>query len=80
MSENTIESENINKPAPDTAKPKGERKAKKAKPAKKAGRAKEVASKPKADRSLLAAFCRVNKKGTPSANCPNPQSNFASMA
>jgi uncharacterized protein DUF3489 len=54
MSENTIDSEN-SKSAPDTAKPKGVRKAgKKAKPAKKASRAKETAGKPKAD--------RVNKK------------------
>jgi hypothetical protein len=51
MSENTIDSENISKPAPDTAKPKGTRKAKKAKPAKKAGRGKKPASKPKADRT-----------------------------
>ena len=37
MSENAIDSENARQPAPDTAKPKGARKAgKKAKPAKKA--------------------------------------------
>src|SRR5712672_2125497 len=55
MSENAIDSENISKPTPDTAKPKGTRKAgKKAKPAKKASRAKKAAGKPKAD--------RVNKK------------------
>ena len=36
MSANTIDSENMSKPAPDTAKPKGPRKAgKKAKPTKK---------------------------------------------
>jgi len=52
MSENAIDSENIGKPAPDTAKPKGARKAgKKTKPSKKAGRAKKAASKPKADRT-----------------------------
>jgi len=52
MSENAIDNENISKPAPDAAKPKGARKAaKKAKTAKKAGRAKKVAGKPKADRT-----------------------------
>jgi hypothetical protein len=52
MSENTIDSESISKPAPDTAKPKGARKpAKKAKPPKKAGRVKKPGSKPKADRT-----------------------------
>jgi hypothetical protein len=55
MSENAIDSENISKPAADSAKPKGARKAsKKAKPAKKAGRTKKATSKPKTD--------RVNKK------------------
>ena len=50
MSENAIDSENISKPAPDIAKPKGARKpTKKAKPAKKAGRAKKPAGKPKTD-------------------------------
>jgi len=51
MSDNAVDSENISKPAADTAKPKGARKAKKAKPAKKAGRAKKTAAKPKADRT-----------------------------
>jgi hypothetical protein len=52
MSENAIDSENASKLAPDTAKPKGARKAaKKAKPAKKAARAKKSAAKPKADRA-----------------------------
>ena len=52
MSENVIDSENISKPAPDTAKPKGARKpTKKAKAAKKAGRAKKAAAMPKADRA-----------------------------
>jgi hypothetical protein len=52
MSENAIDSENTGKPAPDTAKPKGARKAgKKAMPGKKAGRAKKTAAKPKADRT-----------------------------
>ena len=51
MSENAIDSENIGKPAPDPAKPKGARKAgKKAKPAKKASHTKK-ASNPKADRT-----------------------------
>jgi hypothetical protein len=52
MSENAIDSENISKPAPDPAKPKGARKlTKKAKPAKKAGRARKPAGKPRADRA-----------------------------
>jgi hypothetical protein len=52
MSENAIDSENTNKPAPEAAKPKGARQAgKKAKSAKKAGRAKKTTSKPKADRT-----------------------------
>jgi hypothetical protein len=43
VSENAIDSNNISKPAPDTAKPKGARKpAKKAKPANKATRAKNI--------------------------------------
>ena len=49
MSENAIDSEN-SKPAPDTAKPKGARKAgKKGKPAKKVSRAKKAAAKPAAE-------------------------------
>jgi hypothetical protein len=52
MSENANDRENISKPTPDTAKPKGARKAgKKAKAAKKAARAKKPAGKPKADRT-----------------------------
>ena len=51
MSENAIDNENIGKAAPDTAKPKGSRKSKKAKPAKKAGRAKKSAAEPKAERA-----------------------------
>jgi hypothetical protein len=51
MSENAIDSENTSKPAPDTAKPKGARKVKKAKPAKKAARGKKPAGKPKTDRT-----------------------------
>ena len=52
MSENAIDSNNISKPAPDTEKPKGARKAtKKAKSAKKAARAKKGPAKPKADRA-----------------------------
>jgi hypothetical protein len=51
MSENAIDTEDASKPAPDTAKPKGTRKAgKTAKPVKKAGRAKKAAGKPKTDR------------------------------
>ena len=49
MSENAIDSENTGKPTPDTAKPKGPRKAKRAKPAKKARPAKKRAGKPKPD-------------------------------
>jgi hypothetical protein len=50
MSENAIDSENISKLAPDTAKPKVARKAgKKTKPAKKPARAKKSASKPNTD-------------------------------
>jgi hypothetical protein len=50
MIENAIDSGNISKPAPDTANPKGTRKAaKKPKFAKKVGRAKKAAAKPKAD-------------------------------
>jgi Protein of unknown function (DUF3489) len=52
MNENAIDTENASKPAPDTAKPKGARKAcKKAKPPKKAVRARKAAVKPKADRA-----------------------------
>jgi len=52
MNEQTIDSDKTSKPAPDTAKPKGTRKAgKTAKPAKKAGRAKKPAAKPKAERT-----------------------------
>src|SRR5579864_7318914 len=51
MSENAIDSEHSTKPTPDTAKPKGGRKAKKAKPAKKANRAKKPTGKPKTDRT-----------------------------
>jgi hypothetical protein len=52
MSENAGENENISKPAPDTAKPKGAGKAgKKAKAAKKTSRAKKPPAKPKADRT-----------------------------
>jgi len=51
MSENASDSENTSK-APETARPKGVRKAgKKAKPAKKAGRTKKAAGKPNADRA-----------------------------
>jgi hypothetical protein len=52
MSENAIDSDNPSKATPDTAKPKGARKAgKKAKPAKKASRAKKAVGKPNVDRT-----------------------------
>jgi hypothetical protein len=52
MSENTIDSEKISKPVPQSAKPKGARNAtNKAEPAKKVTRAKKAAGKPKADRT-----------------------------
>ena len=52
MSDNGIDSENVSKPASDTAESKGGRKAaKKAKPAKKAARAEKAVAKPKADRA-----------------------------
>jgi hypothetical protein len=52
MSENAVDSENMNKPARETGKPKGARKAgRKAKPAKKAGGAKKPAAKAKEDRT-----------------------------
>ncbi|HTA87573.1 MAG TPA: hypothetical protein VK729_14970 [Silvibacterium sp.] len=47
MSDNGIENENISKLAPESAKPKGARKAAK-KATKKAARAKKAATKPKA--------------------------------
>ena len=51
MRENAIDGENISKPAPEWAQPKGKRRsAKKAKSAKKARLAKKPTSKPKADR------------------------------
>ena len=69
MNENAIDSENISKPAPDTAKPKGPRKAKKAKPAKKAGRAKKAA-KPKADRTNKKAEVIAMMKRAKGATLP----------
>jgi hypothetical protein len=52
MSENAIDSATGgSKPEPSAAKPKRERKAKKAKPAKRSARAKKPAGKPKADRT-----------------------------
>jgi hypothetical protein len=52
MSENAIDSENMSRPVPETAKPKSTRKAgKKAKPAKKVSLAKKPAAKPKTDRT-----------------------------
>jgi hypothetical protein len=49
MSENTSDSENISKPAPDTAKPKGAPKASKKAKTAKAFRAKKTAAKPKGE-------------------------------
>jgi hypothetical protein len=61
--QNAIDSENINKPAPDIAKSKSTRKpAKKARSARKAGRAKKAAAKPKAERANMtsAFYCRFD--------------------
>jgi hypothetical protein len=70
MSENAIDSENSSKPAPDTAKPKGARKAKKAKPAKKAGRAKKASVKPKPDRTNKKAEVIALMKRSKGATLP----------
>jgi hypothetical protein len=79
MSENASENENVSKPAPDAAMPKGGRKAdSKAKPAKKAGRAKKAsrakkpARKPKTD--------GTNKKAEVLAMMKHPYSRSASRA
>ena len=69
MSENAIDSENIGKPAPDTAKPKGARKAKKAKSAKK-GRAKKAAAKPKTERANKKAEVIALMKRAKAATLP----------
>ena len=71
MSENAIDSENISKPAPDTAKPKGARKAKKAKPPNKTGRAKKATSKPKADRANKKAEVIATMKRAKGATLPS---------
>ena len=69
-SENAIDSEN-GKPAPETAKPKGARKAgKKAKPAKRGGQSKEAASKPKADRTNKKAEVLAMMKRAKGATLP----------
>ena len=71
MSENGIDSESISKPAPETAKPKGGRKAgKKAKPAKKAGRAKKTTAKAKADRTNKKAEVIAMMKRAKGATLP----------
>jgi hypothetical protein len=71
MSENAIDSENLSKPAPDTAKPKGARKAgKKAKAAKKSGRAKKAPAKPKADRANKKAEVIAMMKRAKGATLP----------
>jgi hypothetical protein len=49
MSDNAIDSENISKPAPDTAKPIGAAKPTKKTKSPKASRAKKAAGKPKAE-------------------------------
>ena len=66
MSENAIDSI---KPAPETAKPKGARKAKKAKPAK-TGRSKKAAAKPKADRTNKKAEVIAMMKRAKGATLP----------
>jgi hypothetical protein len=71
MSENAIDSETISKPAPDSAKPKGARKAaKKAKPVKKTGRAKKPAAKPKTDRANKKAEVIAMMKRAKGATLP----------
>src|SRR5579864_7524464 len=71
MSDNAIDCENNGTPAPDTAKPKGARKAtKKAKPAKKAGRAKKAAAKAKADRTNKKAEVIAMMKRAKGATLP----------
>ena len=71
MSENVIDSANgAGKPEPTAAKPKRERKAKKAKPAKKAGRAKKAAVKPKADRTNKKAEVIAMMKRAKGATLP----------
>src|SRR5712675_51318 len=71
MSENAVDSENISKPAPDTAKPKGARKpAKKAKPVKKAGLAKKAAAKPTTDRANKKAEVIAMMKRAKGATLP----------
>jgi hypothetical protein len=71
MSENGIDSDNSSKPVPETAKPKGARKAgKKAKSAKKGGRDKKAASKPKADRTNKKAEVILLMKRAKGATLP----------
>jgi Protein of unknown function (DUF3489) len=71
MSDNPIDSENNSKPAPDNAKPKGARKAKKTKAAKKAARAKKApASKPNGDRANKKAEVIAMMKRAKGATLP----------
>jgi len=71
MSENAIDNQSIIKPAPETAKPKGARKASsKAKSAKKAGRATKPATKPKADRTNKKAEVIAMMKRAKGATLP----------
>ena len=71
ISENAIDSENISKLAPDTAKPKGARKAgKKAKSAKKVARAKKTPGKPNADRTNKKAEVIAMMKRAKGATLP----------
>jgi Protein of unknown function (DUF3489) len=71
MSENAINSENTSKPVPETAKPKGARKAgKKTKPARKAARAKKAPAKPNADRTNKKADVIAMMKRAKGATLP----------
>ena len=70
MSENGVDSENTSKLAPEAARPKRERKAKKTKPAKKAGRAKKATAKPKADRTNKKAEVIAMMKRAKGATLP----------
>jgi hypothetical protein len=66
MSKNAIDSENNGKPAPDTAKPKGARKAENAKPAKKAGGAEKPLG------SELGKRCSRFPRSLPCKSLPRP--------
>ena len=70
MSENAIDSHHTSKPASDTAKPKGARKAKRAKAAKKAARPKKPAANPKTDRANKKAEVIAMMKRAKDATLP----------